>query len=89
MPNRKRPKQPLDHDPESVTWARVRLGLTKAELAARLEVSPSLITEIEKGTRNATPPMILRLSRELRVPTDELIRKSLRRPVPEAVPKAA
>jgi transcriptional regulator with XRE-family HTH domain len=89
MAERKKPKDPLDHDPESVTWARVRRGLTKRELAGNLGVAPSLITEIEKGTRNATPPMILRLANELGVPTDELLRKSLRRPSPAVEAKAA
>ena len=48
------PKSPLDHEPASVTYAREQAGLTKTALAERCEVSVSLISEIESGTRNAT-----------------------------------
>jgi transcriptional regulator with XRE-family HTH domain len=69
------PKDPLDHEPAAVTYARVQAGLTKTQLAAACEVSLSLISEIESGTRNATPAMIIKLAEALGCPRVVLERK--------------
>jgi transcriptional regulator with XRE-family HTH domain len=69
------PKDPLDHEPAAVTYARVQAGLTKTKLAATCEVSLSLISEIESGTRNATPAMIIKLAEALGCPRVVLERK--------------
>lgn len=69
------PKEPLDHEPEAVTYTREQAGLTKAELARRCGVSPSLITEIEAGTRNATPATLIKLAEALNCPRVVLERK--------------
>lgn len=45
-----------------MTWARKQAGLTKTAVAQALGVSLSLISEIEAGTRNATPENINRLA---------------------------
>lgn len=74
-PRRRGPKQPLDHEPEAVTYARERAGLTRAELARRCGVSAGLISEIEKGTRNATPQMLIKLAEALNCPRVVLERK--------------
>jgi transcriptional regulator with XRE-family HTH domain len=71
------PKKPLNHKPAAVRDARERLGLTKTEVAGRLQVSLSLISEIEGGTRNATPAMILRLADLFGCPPDRLRRRPL------------
>jgi len=71
----KRPKDPLDHEPAAVTVAREEAGLTRARLAAELQVSAGLVSEIEKGTRNATPARIEQIARILRCPPDDLKRK--------------
>lgn len=73
--HRNRPKDPLDHEPEAVTYARTRAGLTKTQLAAACGVSVSLISEIEAGTRNATPAMITKLAAALNCPRVVLERK--------------
>jgi transcriptional regulator with XRE-family HTH domain len=73
--HRNRPKNPLDHEPLAVTYARQQAGLTKTELARRCGVSLSLISEIESGTRNATPAMIRTLARALNCPRVILERK--------------
>jgi transcriptional regulator with XRE-family HTH domain len=75
MAERKRPKTPLDHEPEAVTWAREQAGLTRDAVAKQLGRSPSLITEIEKGTRNATPAMIIKLAEIFNCPRVVLERK--------------
>lgn len=69
------PKAVLDHEPEAVTWARKKAGLTKTALAKRLGVSLSLISQIESGDRNATPAMLPRLAEALNCPVVVLERK--------------
>lgn len=72
---RKAPKSPLDHEPEAVSYARGQAGLTQTELAERCGVTKSLINEIEKGTRNATPAMLNKLAAALNCPRVILERK--------------
>lgn len=79
------PKRPLDHVPEAVTYAREMAGITRTLLAQRLGVSPSLVTEIERGTRNATPLMISRLSRVLGCPRPALERSRIAGAAPAAI----
>ena len=74
-PTRKRPKDPLDHEPEAVAYARRNAGLSQQQLADMCGVTRSLITEIENGTRNATPAMILKLAKALNCPKVVLERK--------------
>ncbi len=69
------PKSPLDHEPAAVTYAREQAGLTKTALAGLCEVSVSLISEIESGSRNATPAMLNKLARALNCPRVVLERK--------------
>ena len=74
-PTRRRAKNPLDHEPEAVEYARHNAGLTQQQLADRCDVSKSLITEIENGTRNATPAMLIKLAKALNCPKVILERK--------------
>lgn len=48
----------LDHDPRAVAKAREDARLSQYRLAKRLQRSRSLISEIEGGTRNATPELL-------------------------------
>lgn len=73
--SRSLPKCPLNHEPSAVTYAREKAGLTQAEVARQCGVSPSLINEIEKGTRNATPAMLVTLATVLNCPLVVLERK--------------
>jgi transcriptional regulator with XRE-family HTH domain len=68
-------RSPLDHEPEAVAYAREKAGLNRAQLAERVGCAPSLITEIEGGTRNANPAMLLRLAEALNCPVVVLERK--------------
>lgn len=72
---RKKPKQPLDHEPEAVAYALDNSGLTMTQLAEMCGVSLSLISEIIAGTRNATPVMIGKLASALNCPRVVLERK--------------
>jgi transcriptional regulator with XRE-family HTH domain len=68
-------KDPLDHEPQAVTYAREQAGLTKTKLAELCDVSLSLVSEIESGTRNATPAMLNKLACALNCPRVVLERK--------------
>jgi transcriptional regulator with XRE-family HTH domain len=69
------PKEPLDHEPAAVAYAREQAGLTKTQLAQMCGVVVSLISEIESGTRNATPAMLNKLAQALNCPRVVLERK--------------
>ena len=73
---RSKAKSPLDHEPGAVTWARTRAKLTRTQLAAETGVSLSLISEIEKGTRNAQPALIEAIARVCGCEPDELKNRS-------------
>lgn len=74
-PKRRPPKDPLDHEPEAVAWAREKAGLTRAQVAQMIGVSAGLISEIEKGTRNATPQRLQQLAEAFNCPVVFLERK--------------
>ena len=48
-------------------------GLSQAELASRLQVSPSALVMYEQGRREPSADTLVRLSRELGVTTDYLL----------------
>jgi transcriptional regulator with XRE-family HTH domain len=77
---RSRAKWPLDHAPEAVTQARLAAGLSKTQLADGVRVSLSLISEIEKGTRNAGPALIDTMAGVLGCPPDQLKRREGQQP---------
>jgi transcriptional regulator with XRE-family HTH domain len=68
------PKRPIRHNPQGITYAREQAGLTKTSLAKMCGVSVSLISELESGTRNATPAMLNRLTIVLGCPRSILER---------------
>ena len=69
------PAKPLNQEPAAVTWARERSGLNKTQLAERVGVSLSLISEVEKGTRNAQHALLLKIADALNCPVVFLERK--------------
>lgn len=58
----------LDHDPESLVWARKQAGFTQKELAEALGVSPGHMSEIESGKRNLTPKNLAKAAKVLNCP---------------------
>jgi transcriptional regulator with XRE-family HTH domain len=56
----------------AIKTARERNHLSKAELARRIGISRSLMTEMEAGTRNATEDNLQKLATELDCPIEEL-----------------
>ncbi|MBD0735289.1 helix-turn-helix domain-containing protein [Streptomyces sp. CBMA29] len=71
---RKRPGR-LRQEPEAVTWAREKAGLTKRALAAKVGISEQLAGEIKSGWRNATPANLNRIAEALNCPVVVLERK--------------
>lgn len=68
MSNPERAPAHLNHEPKSVEWARQKAGLSQAQLARECGVSRSLICEIEAGTRNCTPGLLLKIAQALNCP---------------------
>lgn len=66
---------PLDHDPEALQWALDKSGMTQRDFAAAIGKSPSLVSEMLKGTRNATPAVIQLMAKALNCPRTVLERK--------------
>lgn len=66
------PRRPLHHDPLAVRNARENIGLSQRALAVKLGISRSHMCEIEAGSRNATPAVLLAISRALRCPVRTL-----------------
>lgn len=58
----------LNHEPKAVTYARENAGLTQAALAERVGISFQLMSDIERGYRNATPATIKKLAAALNCP---------------------
>jgi transcriptional regulator with XRE-family HTH domain len=61
-------KSPLGHDPEALAWALKKSGLTQVAFAEQIGKSAGLVSEILKGTRNATPALLLEMAKALNCP---------------------
>ncbi|GAA4439772.1 helix-turn-helix domain-containing protein [Phytohabitans houttuyneae] len=68
-------KTPFDHNPEAVAWAMDAKGWTQKALAEAVGISPSHMSEIVGGTRNAPPHLLKRLADALNCPVTLLERK--------------
>lgn len=62
----------LNHRPARVRRAREAAGLTRTQLAEKLSCSLSLVSEIESGSRNASPDRLERMAEVLEVPLEKL-----------------
>jgi DNA-binding XRE family transcriptional regulator len=65
----------LHQEPQAITWAREKAGLTKRALAQRIGVSEQLVGEVESGRRSATPANLARIADALNCPVVVLERK--------------
>jgi transcriptional regulator with XRE-family HTH domain len=73
---------------DKIRELRIERGLSQAKLAARAEVDPSTINQIERGARNASPLTLRKLAWALGVSLAELLQetdspKARRRSAPE------
>jgi transcriptional regulator with XRE-family HTH domain len=64
-----------NQEPLHLKWAREARGLSQAELARAIGKPRSLINEMEAGTRNATPAVMLALASALSCPLSLLERR--------------
>ena len=58
---------------QRIAALRRQTGLTQAQLAGRLQISPSAMGMYEQGRREPSVDILLRLSRELGVSVDFLL----------------
>ncbi|MBM9435662.1 helix-turn-helix transcriptional regulator [Streptomyces bryophytorum] len=65
----------MNQEPEAVTWARERNGLTKRRLAELVGISEQLMGEVESGWRSATPANLAKIAEALNCPVVVLERK--------------
>lgn len=63
-----------------MAWARNQRHLSQRALAGRLNVSNSLLSRIENGTRTASDDLLGEMARELGCPVTVLQRKSEEKP---------
>ncbi len=82
MPPRRPPRR-LNHEPAAIRYARKQAGLTQAQVAEQCGVAFSLISEIEKGTRNATDAMLNKLAAVFNCPRVVLEAKNNDSPGPQ------
>ena len=77
MPETTAPRRvaPVDHDPVALKWARERAGFTQAQLARATNLSRSLVSEAEKGTRSLSPANRIRVAAALNCPVTVLERR--------------
>jgi len=75
IPRRRARPQRLNQEPEAVTWAREKAGLTKRALAEQVGISEQLMGEIEFGWRSATPVNLAKIADALNCPLVTLERK--------------
>jgi transcriptional regulator with XRE-family HTH domain len=61
-------KSPLDHDPAALRYALDKSGLSQVELAAAINRSEGLVSELLRGTRNAHPALLLKIAHALNCP---------------------
>jgi transcriptional regulator with XRE-family HTH domain len=74
MTSRTKPSR-LRQEPEAVTWAREKAGLTKRALADQIGISEQLMGEIESGWRGATAANLVKIAEALNCPIVVLERK--------------
>lgn len=72
---RRRRGTPFHHEPEAVTYAREKAGLTKRAVATQCGFSEQLLCDIEAGRRNATPEKLKKIADVLGCPVVVLERK--------------
>lgn len=68
--------------PEKLKTLRLQLGLSQKEVAAKLGVSPSVISGYETGERTPSTEVILGLSYIYKCSTDYLLGKNTETPTP-------
>ncbi|MFG1872214.1 helix-turn-helix domain-containing protein [Micromonospora arborensis] len=72
----RRPRNPLHHDPAAVRQARIARDMSQADLAKAIGLrSGGHMSEIEGGTRNASPDLLINIAKVLGCSVAALERK--------------
>lgn len=64
-PRRQAARETFDHDPARLRARRVAAGRQQADVAKAAGISAGYLCELERGTRNPSPPMLKRLAEAL------------------------
>lgn len=67
-----RTRSPMRHDAEAVRSARLKAEIKQQDAAAAVGISPSLLSEIEAGTRSPKPFVLAGLAALYEVPVASL-----------------
>lgn len=59
---------------EEINKSRIRLNLSKSDLARRISKSPSFICDIECGRKNPSLETAMSIAKELKISLDEIIK---------------
>lgn len=70
---KRKPTPDMSNLPGRLTELRYAAGLSLADLAAQADTSPSSISEVERGLRTPSLPVLVRLARVLGVGLDDLL----------------
>lgn len=65
----------MNQEPAHVRWVRQARGETIANVASAIGRGPSVVNEIELGTRNATPEVLAGIAQYLGCPISMLERR--------------
>ncbi|MBB2914919.1 transcriptional regulator with XRE-family HTH domain [Streptosporangium becharense] len=74
-PRRQHVRAPLNQDPEALRVARIAARMRPVDLARAAEISKGHMSELEGGTRSASPELLGRLAVILGCDVRELINK--------------
>lgn len=66
-------RSPLDHDPAELRRRRVAAGRLLVDVATEAGITFSHLSELERGTRNPSPPTLSRLAAALGCTTEDLM----------------
>lgn len=69
--------KPTTQNPGAVTVARVTAGLEQRQLAEKIGISPSYMSEIEKGTRSVSPPRLRAIAEACGCEVERLVNPAL------------
>lgn len=69
--------KPTTQNPGAVTVARVTAGLEQRELADKIGISPSYMSEIEKGTRSVKPATLVAIAEHCGCEVEKLVNPAL------------
>jgi len=70
---------PTTQNPQAVYLARVLAGLEQRQVAAAAGISPSYLSEIEKGTRSVSPVTLAAIADACGTTSDKLVNPELAR----------